>query len=476
MDGVLAGLGAAHDAGMAHRDVKPENVLLGDAHAVKVADFGLARLHAGAAQTKSGMIIGTAAYLAPGAGVRRLADVRTDVYAAGMHAVRAAHRPAAVYRLTPRSRSPTDTSTRSSRRRPASCPACRPRWTPWWRWRPAGIRSCARPTPGSSCVPSPAPGMACRWMSRRPRRTPRRPAALPGLPGAAVAASASCPAALPGPTPRERTPLRRARSSRRCGQPRRPADWPSTPPGRAVRATVRRVAADAAAGWPAPPQDGGGVAMIPGMPTRPCRPTESRAPARSGCPSPTARSPTRPSSSPRPTPLRGRAREPRLQRLLFSRRLAYLAAGLAVLLVFGLLGWWMLQGRYTIVPKVTGVSAATAKYDLRNEGLTPGTTTTVLDNGVAKGLVIRTSPANGSRITRGGTVEPGRVGRPAHDHHAAGDRADADRCAGGDQARGPGPRQGEDGHVHHDRRRRSSSPPIPVPARPGRSPSRCPSC
>ncbi len=97
-------------------------------------------------------------------------------------------------------------------------------------------------------------------------------------------------------------------------------------------------------------------------------------------------------------------REPRLQRLLFSRRLAYLAAGLAVLLVFALLGWWMFEGRYTLVPKVTGVSVATAQGDLRNEGLTPGTTTTVLDNGVAKGLVIRTNPANGSRITRGGTV------------------------------------------------------------------------
>jgi serine/threonine-protein kinase len=100
----------------------------------------------------------------------------------------------------------------------------------------------------------------------------------------------------------------------------------------------------------------------------------------------------------------GAGREPRLQRLLFSRRLAYLAAGLAVLLVFGLLGWWMFQGRYTTVPKVTGVTAATARADLRDVGLVPGATTTVLDNGVAKGLVIRTDPANGSRIARGGKV------------------------------------------------------------------------
>jgi len=98
-------------------------------------------------------------------------------------------------------------------------------------------------------------------------------------------------------------------------------------------------------------------------------------------------------------------RETRLGRLLFSRRLAYLAAGLAVVLVFGLLGWWMFEGRYTIVPKVTGVFATTAQADLRDVGLTPGSTTTVLDNTVAKGLVIRTNPANGSRIARGGRVD-----------------------------------------------------------------------
>ena len=65
MAGVLGGLAAAHDAGIAHRDVKPENVLLSDSGAVKVADFGLARLLVQTSQTKTGMIIGTAAYLAP---------------------------------------------------------------------------------------------------------------------------------------------------------------------------------------------------------------------------------------------------------------------------------------------------------------------------------------------------------------------------------------------------------------------------
>ncbi len=205
--------------------------------------------------------------------------------------------------------------------------------------------------------------------------------------------------------------------------------WPGMPP----------------TGWPGPPQDGGGLDMIPGMPTQAVPSYGVAGTGQERLPEP-----YRPVTnqtlivSASDAPYGAAPREPRLQRLLFSRRLAYLAAGLAVLLVFGLLGWWMFEGRYTIVPKVTGVSAATAKYDLRNEGLTPGTTTTVLDNGVAKGLVIRHQP--GERIPdhprRHG--EPDRLGRPAHDHHAAGDRAAADRRAGGDQARGPDRRQGED--------------------------------
>ncbi|HEY7360763.1 MAG TPA: protein kinase, partial [Streptosporangiaceae bacterium] len=76
MTGVLGGLAAAHDAGIAHRDVKPENVLLNDSGTVKVADFGLARLLAGVSQTKTGMIIGTAAYLAPEQVAGAAADAR----------------------------------------------------------------------------------------------------------------------------------------------------------------------------------------------------------------------------------------------------------------------------------------------------------------------------------------------------------------------------------------------------------------
>lgn len=86
MASVLAALGAAHQAGMVHRDVKPENVLLTEDGRVKVADFGLARAVEQSNQglTRTGTLMGTAAYLAPEQIEKGVADARSDVYAAGI--------------------------------------------------------------------------------------------------------------------------------------------------------------------------------------------------------------------------------------------------------------------------------------------------------------------------------------------------------------------------------------------------------
>ncbi|MEV7679190.1 Stk1 family PASTA domain-containing Ser/Thr kinase [Streptomyces sp. NPDC088341] len=83
LEPVLAALGAAHRAGFVHRDMKPENVLIGDDGRVKVADFGLVRAVGDVTQT-TGTVLGTVSYLAPEQIEYGTSDTRVDVYACGV--------------------------------------------------------------------------------------------------------------------------------------------------------------------------------------------------------------------------------------------------------------------------------------------------------------------------------------------------------------------------------------------------------
>jgi serine/threonine-protein kinase len=362
LEPVLAALAAAHAAGMIHRDVKPENVLLATdsnsgAGRIKVADFGLARaVNAETQHTATGgVLIGTVSYLSPELVVDGKADARSDVYAAGvlLYEMLTGQKPH-------QADSPIQVAYKHVHE-DIPAPSLRvpglPAYVDALVARATARDKDLRPTDA-------------RVLLQQVRRV--RQALDHGI----VDDPELTADLLPGPGS---------------------ADADSVPTGELFiprDPAVARPAADATTQRPAPRSDEvfdhdlEMTTPVSAIPVVPASRTATTLPPPPVSPPPALGEPDRP----RPVPRRSR-RGPIL-----------LVTVLVLALLGGLGGWYLGIARYTDTPAVINLSAAAAETKVEKAGLVFRTGRESYSETVAKGSVISTSPGAGARIRKDGTV------------------------------------------------------------------------
>ena len=81
---ICAGLAAAHEVGVIHRDIKPQNIIIEPTGGLKIMDFGIARLTQERGMTATGTVIGTPDYMSPEQARGLNLDFRSDIYSTGV--------------------------------------------------------------------------------------------------------------------------------------------------------------------------------------------------------------------------------------------------------------------------------------------------------------------------------------------------------------------------------------------------------
>jgi len=361
LEPVVSALAAAHRAGLIHRDVKPENVLIAHDGRVKVADFGLAKAVSATTQhTATGVLIGTVSYVAPELVVEGRSDARADVYAVGviLFELLTGHKPHSgdtpiqvAYKhvhedVPPPSREVASVpdyvdalvaraTARDREQRPADASVLLHHLRRVAHAVHAGVRS------DRELVDDLTPRHHTDTAEVLQRRGP---APTDGAWDEAEMAALLAPAAPASPAPSARTAAPDATARRPAVDGARPVASPTT---QTTTATQRP--------RPTPPGGGGG-------PQRPSRP-------------------------------RRRRRGPIL-----------LVLALLVAAAVGTSAWWFGYARYTATPGVIGLTQAEATSRLEAAGLGVAVGESAYSANVAKGDVLSTDPSPGDRVLDGATV------------------------------------------------------------------------